>query len=66
MPKLDPKIYQRIFTEDKDGAAILEELAAEFVYGEQFMPGQPDTTAFNLGAKHVVMQLMERAADSNK
>lgn len=61
---IDPKIYQRIFQEDKDGAAILEELAAVFVYPDQFVPGQPDTTARNLGAKAVIMAIMERSADN--
>lgn len=61
---LDTKIYQRVLAEEKDGAAILEELAAEFVYSEQFTAGQPDVTAFKLGCKHVVMELMRRAAST--
>jgi len=60
---LNLKIYQRVLAEDKDGVEILEELAAEFVYNEQFVPGDPHATAFKLGCKHVVMELMRRAAN---
>jgi len=55
--------WRRIFQEDPDGVAILEELAAEHVYSEQLVPGQPDQTHYNLGMKALVMKIMAKCAD---
>lgn len=55
-----PEMWRRIFQDDPDGAAILEELAMEHVYAEPFVAGAPDATAFNLGARAVVMKILQR------
>lgn len=60
MDKVAPEVWRRIFQDDPDGAAILEELAVENVYGDQFVPGSPDQTAYNLGRKSLVMEIMNR------
>lgn len=57
------RLYQRIFQQDGDGAAILEELAAHFYDQDLFVPGQPDMTNFNLGQRSVIQYLMKRAAE---
>lgn len=55
-----PEVWQRIFQDDADGAAILEELAMEHVYSEPFVAGAPDATAYNLGQRAVVIKIMQR------
>lgn len=58
--KVATEVWRRIFQDDPDGAAILEELANENVYNEQFVPGAPDHTAFALGRKSLVMEIMDK------
>lgn len=55
-----PEAWRRIFQDDADGAAILEELALEHVYVEKFVPGHPDQTAFNLGQEALVQKIMAK------
>lgn len=45
--------YRRCFTLHNDGMAVLDDLVRRFG-GAPFVQGQPDTTAFNCGAKAVI------------
>lgn len=56
-----PEIWQRVFQQDADGVAILEELTAQFVDSEQLAPGQPDLTAYKLGQKALVMHIIRKS-----
>jgi hypothetical protein len=60
--QLPDLVYERLFQRDADGAAVLEELAMKFYDSNLFVPGQPDQTNFNLGARSVIVYIMERAA----
>jgi hypothetical protein len=45
--------YRRCFLNQKDGGAVLDDLVR--LFGRPpFVQGQPDTTAFNCGAKAVI------------
>jgi hypothetical protein len=53
-----PEVWRRIFQGDPDGQAILEELTALYVDSSQFAPGQTDLTAYRLGKKDLVMEII--------
>lgn len=61
---LPDQVYNRIFQQDADGAAILEELAAKYYDCDLFTEGQPDKTNFNLGARSVIVHIMKRSASN--
>lgn len=48
-----PQQYRSAFELFGDGQAVLDDLTAKFGRSP-FVPGQPDTTAFNCGAKAVI------------
>lgn len=53
VPAVPAATYRRCFTLHNDGMAVLDDLVARF--GKPpFVQGQPDTTAFNCGAKAVI------------
>ncbi|HEY6872780.1 MAG TPA: hypothetical protein VI298_08655 [Geobacteraceae bacterium] len=52
--------YNRVFDQDGDGAKIFEELAILFAGNPSFVPGEPDATAFNEGARMVVLYIQRR------
>jgi hypothetical protein len=58
------EIYQRVFQQDGDGAAILEQLAAKYHHGTSHVPGDPYETAFNEGARSVVLYIMGRTGEN--
>jgi hypothetical protein len=49
----DPTTYARAFEANRDGQDVLDELTRIFG-GAPFVPGQPDQTAYNCGAKAVI------------
>ena len=61
--KVPAAAWRRIFQDDPDGLAILEELAMEHVYASPFVPGQPDTTQFNLGKQSLVLEIMRKTTE---
>lgn len=63
--KVPDTVYNRVFEQDNDGAAILAELALMFYDVETFAPGQPDLSAYNQGARSVIKYIMQRASQSN-
>ena len=54
------RIYHRLFEQDADGAAILEELCEEFFYRISFSPEDPYTTAYKEGQRSVLLELLDR------
>lgn len=59
----DP-VYNRMFQQDSDGAAILEELAALFHDQPGYVPGEsrPEDAVFAEGQRSVVRYIMTRSA----
>lgn len=55
-------VYHRIFQQDGDGAAILQELAMLFYDRRSYVAGDPHQTSFNEGQRSVVTYLLGRAA----
>lgn len=61
-----PIIYSRIFSRDKDGKAILEELNRIYYNRPSFLPGDdPLTAAYKEGQRSVVA-LMNRKTNKEK
>lgn len=54
-----PKQYLSAFELFADGQAVLDDLTAIFG-GPPFVKGEPDTTAFNCGAKAVIEHIHAR------
>jgi hypothetical protein len=54
-------IYNRVFQQDGDGVAILEELAARYHDCQSYVQGDPHQTSFNEGARSVILYIMQRA-----
>lgn len=61
-PVQPDKIYHRVFQQDGDGVAIIEELSQHFYDQDLYAPGDQFLTAFNLGQRSVIQYLMKRAA----
>ena len=59
--QIPDKIYNRVFRQDADGVAILEELTSLYHDCQSYVPGDPHATSFNEGARSVVLYLMDRA-----
>ncbi len=59
--RVSPVAWHRIFQEDPDGVAILEELFMDFVYPTQLVPGDELETAANIGKKDLVIYLTNKA-----
>lgn len=57
---VDNKIYNRIFQQDKDGQAILDELSRLFYDRSSYVKGDPYDTAFREGQRAVVSYLIHR------
>lgn len=58
------KAAARLFTTD-DGEVVLSELEAQFVFGD-LLGESPERTAFNLGAREVVLHLRALAKRGQK
>lgn len=58
------KVYNRVFQQDGDGAAILQELSALFYDQVGFQPGisKPDDAVYAEGQRSVIRYLMSRSA----
>lgn len=52
----EPRDYSAIFS-FPEGEKVLDDLIKLFG-GKPFVPGQPDTTAFNCGAKSVIEHIL--------
>jgi len=52
--------WNRVFEQDRDGRAILEELYLEFVGTDPFVAGDPYATHVNLGKAEVVKHIMRK------
>lgn len=52
--------WNRVFEQDKDGRAILEELYLEFADADPFVAGDPYATHVNLGKAEVVKHIMRK------
>lgn len=55
-------VYHRLFQQDADGVAVLEELAARYYDRPSYVAGDPHATSFNEGQRSVIMWLLGRAA----
>jgi len=58
-------VYNRLFQQDADGAAVLEELAARYYDRQSYVPGDPHATSYQEGQRSVVMYLLQRAATND-
>lgn len=62
--ELPDVVYNRLFQQDRDGVAVLEELASIYYDQLSFVPGDPHSTSFNEGARSVVLYIMGRAGSN--
>lgn len=62
--QLPDLVYNRLFQQDADGVAVLEELAGKFYDVPSYVPGDPHATSFNEGARSVIIYLLQRAASN--
>ena len=53
-------LYTRLFEQNADGAAVLQELCEEFYYRGSFDPTNSHVTSFHEGQRSVVAELLER------
>lgn len=60
--ELPDLVYHRLFQQDADGVAILEELAARYYDRSSYVAGDPHATSFNEGARSVILYILQRAA----
>lgn len=63
---IEPKIYDRIFQMDKDGQAILEELARLFYDRPSYTQGDTHETAYKEGQRSVVAFLIRKCGLVNE
>ena len=63
---VDPSIYNRIFQQDKDGQAILDELSGLFYDRLSYTKGDTHETAFKEGQKSVVAFLIRKCGLSQE
>ncbi|KAB0665645.1 hypothetical protein F6V25_07945 [Oryzomonas japonica] len=61
---LPDAVYNRVFQQDRDGAAILEELSSKYHDCASYVVGDPHATSFNEGARSVILYLFKRAGSS--
>lgn len=59
-----PEQYRSTFELFGDGVAVLDDLIKLFG-GPPFVPGQPDQTAYNCGAKAVIEHILARIDAAN-
>ena len=57
---VEPNIYDRIFQQDKDGQAILDELSALFYDRPSYVKGDPHETAYKEGQRSVIALIIRR------
>jgi hypothetical protein len=62
--QIPDSIYNRVFQQDGDGVAILEELTALYHDCQSYVPGDPHATSFNEGARSVILYIFKRAAQT--
>lgn len=60
--ELPDLVYNRLFQQDRDGVAVLEELAGRYYDKLSYVPGDPHATTFNEGARSVILYIMSRSA----
>jgi len=61
--RVSPEAWNRIFQQDPDGQAILEELFMMFVYPTQLVPGDELSTAANIGKKDLVCYIADKSTE---
>lgn len=57
---VDSKIYNRIFQQDKDGQAILDELSALFYDRPSYVKGDSHEMAYKEGQRSVVALIIRK------
>lgn len=57
---VDPKIYNRIFQQDRDGQAVLDELSRLYYDRPSYTKGDTHETAFKEGQRSVVSFLIHK------
>lgn len=62
--QLPDLVYNRLFQQDADGAAVLDELAGKFYDRQSYVQGDPHQTSFNEGARSVILYIMQRASSN--
>lgn len=60
--ELPDLVYHRLFQQDADGVAVLEELAARYYDRPSYVSGDPHATSYNEGQRSVITYLLQRAA----
>lgn len=60
--ELPDLVYHRLFQQDADGAAVLEELAARYYDRQSYVAGDPHATSYHEGQRSVISYLLQRAA----
>ena len=60
-----PQQYLHTFDLTNDGQDVLDDLTRLFA-GAPFVPGQPDQTAYNCGAKAVIEHILARIAEADQ
>lgn len=63
--ELPDLVYNRLFQQDRDGMAVLEELAAMFYDQLSYVPSDPHATTFNEGARSVILYIMQRSGSND-
>ena len=61
--KVPDAVYNRVFEQDADGRAIIDELTTEYVLRVSHVPGDPYETAVRDGQRSVVLALMEKSGE---
>jgi hypothetical protein len=56
--------YNRLFQQDRDGVAVLEDLASKYYDRMSYVTGDPHATSFNEGARSVILYIMQRAGSN--
>ncbi len=56
------EIYHRVFVQNQDGADILADLCHRFYDADPYVQGDTHETARRLGCRHVISQLLRKAA----
>ncbi|HDZ62556.1 MAG TPA: hypothetical protein ENH40_05365 [Nitrospirae bacterium] len=62
--EVDPSIYHRFFQQNKDGVAILEELAILFYDRTSVVPGDPYMTHVKEGERNPIRFIIEKCAQA--
>lgn len=59
--ELPDLVYHRLFQQDADGMAVIDELAARYYDRPSYVPGDPCATSFHEGQRSVILWILQRA-----